>query len=206
MNMVKFRWLFLRGSVVRILKYIIAIVFLISINNTLAESLPEVGEDESKVNGWYSTSILGLYRGAHVSGIGLTENLSFSFDDALISVRHSEYQDISAKMGCMAFLFLLDSDCLDEPNPSVDEYAVLYGKEVKSNKSRLSYGVGLSKIKLENMLDIYDDGDYYGIALEFQKMWVPYRYFGLGCVATGSINKKNSFGSVNFVISIGDIR
>jgi len=177
-------------------------VFFLSTNNSVAGVDPTATNDELKW--WLNVGFIGNTFGVDSNGAGAVSGVTVESRHGLFTLRNSYYEDanIFESIGKCLGAALFSGECNDDTE--FEEWAILYGKALKDSDVSLSAGIGRVKAKNADK----PSENFSTIGLPFEAHWRPTngRYFGVGFIAAGNINKEESFVGLYLTFQLGKLK
>jgi len=90
----------------------------------------------------------------------------------------------------------------NQPDESITECGVLYGRATKASYGVASVSGGISIV----VASLYTSFTTVGIPLEAQLILTPTKIFGIGFKGFANLNPQKSFGGLLFCLQIGKLR
>ncbi len=143
---------------------------------------------------------LGLGIGGNYFGLTKSGNLTYAINENIFMLRYTKSSELR---------FNVDG-IYDEPEKKISEFALMYGRYLKSNNTILSLALGLSYLNGINRGKNIEFHDFetinistFGLPIELDFMLGFSKNIGIGIQLYSNINKDKSFTGVIFKINIG---
>ena len=173
----------------------------------LADTLFAFQENMEKENKfWVNLGFIGFSAADDLGGFGSVYGISFENQYGVLSIRYSYHQDDLKTWERFGTCFLTAAllGCEERNVLELEEWGVLYGRSLFNSRWVLS--AGISEVTSRNTIDKGNNFSVIGIPLEAN--WRPYtgKYFGIGVIFLGNINKEKSFGGIFFTVRLGKFK